>query len=339
MPAAPSKAAPAAKAAPARSAGNRPAVIRMKRLFDLLKKEQFPNCQKLAADLEVSAKTIQRDIEVMRDQLGLPIAYEAQEHGYHFTEDVHDFPTVQVTQGELLALLVAQKAVEQYRGTPYHAQLETAFAKLLAPLNEMTGYAPSDEMVSFKVTAPAAHELDVFDRLERAIGDQLEVTFDYRKPGSAQPEPRRVQPLHITHREGRWYLVAHDIDRSAMRTYAVGRITDVELSARWFERPEDFSVERYFASALGVMNGTENHHVHIRFSAFAADHVRDRFWHESQELTANPDGTLDLVLQLADLIEVERLILQWGGHAEALEPPALRARLAAAGKTISSAHG
>lgn len=339
MPAAPSKAATAAKTTPARSAGNRPAVIRMKRLFDLLKKEQFPNCQKLAADLEVSAKTIQRDIEVMRDQLGLPIAYDAQEHGYHFTEEVHDFPTVQVTQGELLALLVAQKAIEQYRGTPYHAQLETAFAKLLAPLNDMTGYAPSDETVSFKITAPATHELDVFDRLERAIGDQLEATFDYRKPGDAAPALRRVQPLHLCHHEGRWYLVSHDIDRAALRTFAVSRITDVELSARWFERPKDFSVERYFSSALGVMNGTENHHVRIRFSTFAADHVRDRFWHESQEFTANPDGTLDLALQLADLIEVERLILQWGGHAEALEPPALRSRLVVAGKSLARVHG
>ena len=128
----------------ARAKGNRPAVVRMKRLFDSLKKNQFPNCQKLAKEIEVSAKTVQRDLDCMRDQLGLPIAYDPQEHGYHFTEEVHDFPTVQVTQGELLALLVAQKAIEQYRGTPYHHQLETAFAKLLAPLDGMVGYAPND---------------------------------------------------------------------------------------------------------------------------------------------------------------------------------------------------
>ena len=169
MPASRRKAVTAAKPAPIRVKGNRPAVVRMKRLFDLLKKNQFPNCQKLAKDIEVSAKTVQRDLDCMRDQLGLPIAYDPQEHGYHFTEEIHDFPTVQVTQGELLALLVAQKAIEQYRGTPYHHQLETAFAKLLAPLDGMVGYAPSDELISFKVSAPAVHELDIFDRLGRAL--------------------------------------------------------------------------------------------------------------------------------------------------------------------------
>lgn len=334
MPVARNQAVPAT----ARSKGNRPAAVRMKRIFDLLKKDRFPNCQKLGEALEVSAKTIQRDLDCMRDQLGLPIAYDAQEHGYYFTEEVHEFPTVQVTQGELLALLVAQKAIEQYRGTPYHAQLETAFAKLLEPLNDMAGYAPSGKTVSFKIAAPAVHELDVFSRLDRAIADQLEVAFEHRKPGDASPATRHVQPLHLHHHDGRWYLVGHDIDRAALRTYAVSRITHVELSARWFERPKTFSIERYFESALGVMNGTEDHRVLIRFSAFAADHVRDRFWHESQEITDHPDGTLDLTLQLADLTEVERLILQWGGHAEALAPAELRERLVNSGRTIVTAH-
>ncbi len=318
--------------------GNRPAVVRMKRIFDALKTGDSPNCARLAKQLEVAKKTIQRDIAVMRDQLGLPIQYIAEEHGYAFTEEIHEFPTVQVTQGELLALLVAQKAIEQYRGTPYHAQLETAFAKVLAPLNDMAGYAPSEDLISFKIAAPAAHELETFDRLGRAIGDCLEVEFDYRKPGSQRPALRKVQPLHMTHRDGRWYLVGHDVGRSAMRTYALSRIQKVEVSDSWFERPKEFSVDRYFAAALGVMNGTEEHHVKIRFAPYAADHVRDRFWHESQSMEEMEDGSMVLSLQLADLLEVQRLILQWGGLAEALEPPELRERIAEAARKLQSAH-
>jgi predicted DNA-binding transcriptional regulator YafY len=324
---------------PVRVAGNRPAVMRMKRIFDLLKKDDFPNCQRIADELETAAKTIQRDINFMRDRLGLPIEYDPQEHGYHFTEEVHEFPTVQVTQGELLALMVAHKAIEQYRGTPYHAQLETAFAKLLAPLKDMGGYAPNHEIISFKITAPAAQEMDVFDKLTHAVADQFEISFDYRKPGESKPAPRRLQPLHLANRDGRWYLIGHCLDRGAMRTFALGRIADLKLSSRWFERPKDFSVENYFAKSITVMNGTEDHLVRIRFSKMAADHVRDRFWHESQEITAQPDGRLVLALRLSDLLEVERIVLKWGGHAEALEPAALRMRLVAAGKAIASAHG
>ena len=249
-----------------------------------------------------------------------------------------EFPTIQVSQGELLALLVAQKAIEQYRGTPYHNQLETAFAKILAPLNDMVGYAPTDDLISFKISAPAVHEMDTFDRLGRAIGDCLEVTFDYRKPGETSPALRRVQPLHLTHRDGRWYLIGYDLDRTGMRTYALGRILDVVLSDVWFERPKDFSVDRYFAAALGVMNGTEKHRVRIRFDPYAADHVRDRFWHESQTIEEFEDGSIELSLVLADLLEVQRLILQWGGLAEAVEPPELRQRLAKAAAKLKEKH-
>jgi hypothetical protein len=69
---------------------------------------------------------------------------------------------------------------------------------------------------------------------------------------------------------------------------ALGRIERIELSARWFEQPKGFSVDRYFGGALGVMNGQEQHHVRIRFSPLAVDHVKDRFWHESQEWPPNP---------------------------------------------------
>lgn len=333
-------AASASKAQPpARVAGNRPAILRMKRIFDLLKKEDYPNCQRIADELETAAKTIQRDINFMRDQMALPIEYDPQEHGYYFTQEVHDFPTVQVTQGELLALMVAHKAIEQYRGTPYHAQLETAFAKLLSPLKDMAGYAPRGEIVSFKITAPAAHELEVFDKLTHAVADQFEIRFDYRKPGEKKAKARQVQPLHLANRDGRWYLVGHDLDRDALRTFALGRVSELRLSTRWFERPKDFTIEDYFARAISVMNGTEDHLVRIRFSSVAADHVRDRFWHESQTITEQPDGSLVLSLRLSDLLEAERIVLQWGGHAEALEPAALRKRLAAAGKAVASAHG
>ena len=43
-----------------------------------LQARAFPNCRKLAAELEVSSKTIQRDIDFMRDRLGLPIEYDQQ---------------------------------------------------------------------------------------------------------------------------------------------------------------------------------------------------------------------------------------------------------------------
>ena len=85
---------------------------------------------RLSKLLETSTKTINRDIAFMRDQMDLPIAWDAVANGYHYDGYVDGFPTLQVTEGELFALLVAQKALEPYKGTPFQEPLEAALQKL-----------------------------------------------------------------------------------------------------------------------------------------------------------------------------------------------------------------
>ena len=84
----------------------------------------------------MATKTIQRDIEYMRYQLDLPLEYDKQKHGYYYTEPVTHFPTIPATEGEVLALFVAQKALEQYRFTS-RVNLISAFYML--PSDEATG--------------------------------------------------------------------------------------------------------------------------------------------------------------------------------------------------------
>ena len=69
---------------------SRPPLERMMRLHEKLKAGKFPNCRKLAEELEVSAKTIQRDIEFMRDRLNLPIEYDQLHFGFVYTEPSFD---------------------------------------------------------------------------------------------------------------------------------------------------------------------------------------------------------------------------------------------------------
>lgn len=308
---------------------SRPPLERMLRIHEELRRGALVNCTTLVQALEVSRKTVVRDIAFMRDRLDLPIEYDAQIQAYRYTHPVSAFPTVQVTEGELLALLVARRALEQYQGTPFHRQLEIAFEKLAGGLKDRISFSPADELsaVSFKNVGLAKADLTVFNALSGAVLRQFEVEFDYRKPGEKQATHRRVQPYHLSHRENLWYLVGRDQERAAMRTFALPRIREVRVSATEFVRPADFSPERFFHSALGVLVGTGNHEVKIRFSAAVADHIRERIWHESQELRELPDGGLELTLCLGALAEVERWVLGWGQNAEVLAPPELRQKI------------
>lgn len=298
----------------------------MIRIHEILQDGRDTNCTKLAEQLEVSTKTIMRDLAFMRDQLDLPAEYDARTFTWRYAYPVRNFPTVQISEGELLALLVAQKALEQYKGTPYHDQLAHAFEKLSSGLNERISFSPRGTLqnISFHQAGLGRSDLKLFEKLSRAVNESHEVAFDYKKPQSRETEPRRVQPYHLANRESVWYLVGHDLDRQALRTFALGRMRGLAVTARHFERPADFSPAKFFGKAFGAFVGTGDYRIVIRFSATAADQVRERFWHESQETRELPDGGLEFTVQLGGLDEILRWTLGWAGEAEVLAPPELR---------------
>lgn len=308
---------------------SRPPIERMLRIHEELRRSTYTNCTKLAESLEVSRKTVVRDIAFMRDRLELPIEFSAQLNAYRYTRLVSAFPTVQVSEGELMALLVARKALEQYRGTPFHRQLEVSFEKLTGGLKDKISFSPADELqsVSFKNVGLGKADMVVFNTLSGATLRQHEIEFNYRKPGDPKSVLRRVQPYHLAHRENLWYLVGFDSERAALRTFALPRITNPVVLKTQFVRPPNFSPEKFFASALGVLGGDRDYAVVIRFSATVADRVREREWHESQKIRDLPDGRLELKLRLGALPEIERWVLTWGSEAEVAQPKELRERL------------
>jgi len=73
---------------------SRPPLARMMRLHEWLMENRYPNCRKIAREFEVSAKTVQRDINFMRDQMGLPIEYDKGRFGFRYTRPVTGFPAM-----------------------------------------------------------------------------------------------------------------------------------------------------------------------------------------------------------------------------------------------------
>ncbi len=312
----------------------------MVRIHEQLQDGRLTNCRKLARLLEVSTKTIARDLAFMRDQLGLPTEYDAQIYAWRYAYPVKNFPTVQVTEGELLALLVAQKALEQYRGTPYHDQLAHAFAKLSAGLRDQVSFSSSDSLanVSFHQLGLSRADVRIFARLSRAVAGRREIEFTYQKPHSSTPETRRMRPYHLANREHAWYLVGFDHDRSALRTFAVSRMQRVTVLGAKFAKPVDFSPQTYYANSFGAYVGTGDHRVVLRVQPEAAGQIRERFWHETQEMKPLADGGLELRLHLNSLHEIQRWVMGWGAGVEVMAPSELRDRVKAAAKAVANLY-
>lgn len=315
---------------------SRPPLERMMRIHDAIQSGKFPNAAQLAKELEVSTKSVQRDLEFLRERMNFPIEYDKNRWGYYYTKDVGSFPAFNVTEGELFAVLIAEKAMHQYRGTNLEKPLMSAFKKLAASLPETISLHMADweQTISFRSSSETVSNVEVFDELARAAAEGRQLSLQYRKPGSASAESRAVDPYHLANVNGDWFLFAYCHLRKDIRTFVPTRIVSIEPTGKRFKRPKDFSIENALRDSFGVHSGKAEYHVVIRFNEMVADYIREKKWHASQDLKNLSNGGVELSLRLSSLVEVQRWILSWAGHAQVMAPDELKKSVQEAGARI-----
>lgn len=344
MPALPkllSKSASIRRRAATRACG-RAALARIVKLHRCLQAAESVSAESLARELEVSSRTIKRDIELMRDQLEVPIAWDASSGSYYYTRHFDLLPLLRLEADEALALALAGRTFSAWRGSPLGAALTTAIGKIASVMRGAVSLPVSDlEALLFAPEDPsAAAEHRHFATLLEAIHRRRELRLVYQKPRRGTPaEIRHVQPLHLACLEHRWMLVAFDVDRQAPRNFLLARIRDVETTGKLFTPPERFDLARYLAGSLGRFSSTNEYLVRVVFDAVAAPYLRERPWHPSQRLLERADGGVEAAFRLNHLVDVERRVLACGAHAEVLAPPELRTAIHTAAAAMLARHG
>lgn len=325
-----------------RAGATRAPMERIYHIHEAIDEGRLPNCSKLATELEVTPKTIQRDITFMRDRLKLPLEYDETCHGYRYTEDVSTFPIFEVSSEELAGLFLARQALDSIRGTQLEQTMRDVFAKLTRSMEGKVKFAWSDldQALSRKPSGATKTDLKIFGNLAEAVLKKREVEFNYRKLGSDKTEKRKVQPYHLGEVDQCWYLIGYDSDREGLRTFAFPRIRAVKASKGTFEIPEDFNGSSYLGTSFGIWVDPERpdfkQEVRIELSGYAARLVQERRWHPSQQITAlNATGSrVEVYFEVGRLEEVVRWTLSWGGQAKVREPKELRDKVRAEAEKI-----
>lgn len=307
----------------------------MKRIYHIheaVSEGRLPNCSSLAKELEVTPKTVQRDITFMRDRLGLPLEYDDPSHGYRYTEDVSTFPVFEVGAEELAGLFLARQAIESVRGTQLEQTMREVFAKLTHSMEGKVkfSWADLDKALSRKPGAVTKTDLKLFGKLAEAVLECREVEFGYRKLGSDSSEKRRIQPYHLGEVDQCWYLIGHDVDRDGLRTFAFPRIKAARTHKKTFEVPDTFDGPSYLGTSFGIWTDPDRpdfkQEVRIELSGYAARLVQERRWHPSQQITPlNATASrVEVRFEVGRLEELVRWTLSWGSQAKVKEPKELR---------------
>jgi len=309
----------------------------MLRIHQMLLNKRYPNAVSLARELEMSTKSIHRDLEFMRDRLGLPLEWDFTRRGYYYTEEVNAFPTLQITEGELVALIVAEKALQQYRGTSFEKPLLSAIRKMEESLPDTISLSLNDieQTISFRTRAEPILNLETFDTLAKATASRRQLEIEYRKPGHKEAEKRVIDPYHLANINGEWFLFAYDHLRKDIRTFVPARVKSIKSTGVTFARSHKFSLEKRLRDSFGVESGGGHFEVVIHFNARSADYIREKKWHDSQEVRELKNGDVELNLKLSSLAEVERWVLSWAGNAVVVRPPELAQSVKSAARKMA----
>lgn len=298
----------------------------------LLSTRQFLTAEKIresvagyddSSSYEAFSRMFERDKNELRD-LGVPLEtgqasrYSTVE-GYRINRDAYELPDIELSSEESAAVAVA---VQLWESPELIAVAQGALLKLRA-----AGVQVDAESSSTPVTAVPARTRGsepALGKLLAAIDAGRAVRFPHR---SALNEPfvqRSVQPWGVVTTHGRWYLVGHDVDRDAVRTFRLSRIGDEVTAygpAGAVHKPDDVDLREIVdrVTGSGAVTGTAT----VWVAAGRAYELR-RLGTETgeREFDGRPGTVLTLPVRSRDWIA--RLVAGHGVDALVLEPPELR---------------
>lgn len=294
----------------------------------------------LARELEVSVRTIHRDVEALSAS-GVPIYAERGPHGGIRLVDGYRTRLTGMTADEAEALFLSGlpgPAAELGLGTVVAA----AQLKVLAALPVELRARASRLVERFHLDAAAWYHADepvpLLGPLSEAVWESQRIEIAYDR--GDRTVDRVLGPLGLVLKGGVWYLVA-DADGQP-RTYRVSRITHVTALAERFERPADFDLAAFWTeSSSAYERDTPRIEVKLRIAGDRLPRLHgvigDRPFGTLERLDEpDPDGWLRIRVKLDWPNEAVAQILGVGARCELLEPAELRERLAAQAHALAA---
>ena len=226
---------------------------------------KYPNTRTVAEHFEVSQKTAQRTIEYMRDRLRLPLEYSREQRGYYYSEPTIGLCAIELTEGDLLMILLAGKMIEQYRGTALGKKLAGVFEKVFSAMTDTVSVDVGilAEAFSFETSHVSEPNHELLLRLGCAIKSRTRIEIEYYATSRNEVTTRTVDPIHLRNYLGEWYLIAFDHLRNDLRVFHAARVRSLAETQEAFEQPAGFELKKYLEEGFGMIFGHEPVEVEI----------------------------------------------------------------------------
>jgi len=304
----------------------------------LLQSRGRMSTRELADELEVTTRTVSRDLEAI-GQSGIPIlAHRGRFGGWSLMEGYRSGLTGMTPDEAAALLLRASSGPLSDVGLGGH--YETALQKLRAAYPEPERQGAEflrrrlliDESSWHTRSAAAPEALAL---CQEAVWEERLLAFDYAKanPAASKGPNRLVEPLGLIVKRGVWYLAAQD--RDTIKTFRVSNMLNIRLLEQSFAYPEDFDLAAYWQDSLRAFPDRLPHYeVSLVMTAEVLQAFREERY--ARILRAEPmeNGQYEVDADLATPKFALRLVLGFGASVRVIRPSMFAEAVAAESEKV-----
>jgi predicted DNA-binding transcriptional regulator YafY len=308
---------------------------RLLSLLALLSSRGHWSADQLATRLEITERTVRRDITRLRE-IGYPVEAAPGVHGGYQLGAGGKLPPLLLDDDEAVAMAVGLAAAAGAGSSGLEIAAVSALSKLdrvLPPRLRERVAALRNVTLGLRRTEVPAADTEVLVLLALACQRPERIRFDYRDAAD-QDTHRIVEPFRLVFTDRRWYLVANDMDRKAWRTFRVDRMSAIDSTGVPFEHGEVPDAVAQVAAGVAVW-GYESHAT-VRIRAVGPD--VERLVPATVGVIDREDGDWSVVRIGGDAAWVARFLAGLDCPCEVLDPPEVRAQLRALGRRLLSEH-
>lgn len=256
---------------------------------------QFEYMQMYDDDLQIgsSKRTMQRDIKDIRNMFGIDIEYSKSQKGYFINHN----------EAESMNFQRMMEAFEIFNS-----------------LNIAQDLAP---FVHLEKRKPQGTE-NLYGLLH-AIKNNFQIKFDYQKFWEEESQQRLAEPYALKEFKSRWYIIAKDNKDATIKSFALDRLTHLEISNRKFDFPKNYNIEESYRYCFGIIspNDEEPQDILLSFDPYQGKYIKTLPLHETQQVIIDNENELQVKLKLCVTHDLLMELLSYGDNVKVLQPKSL----------------
>ena len=315
--------------------------LRLLKFVAELRKNNYPNAGSFARMLEkasieegvsckCSTRTIMRDIEILKHDYHAPIEYDPVNRGFFLVKPDWELNMPLMNEEVLSMSMLSTQLASDLLPEPIKSKANTALDHALAENGSKFFDEAMIESILCATGIKSAVEPGVFKKVFDAWRMHQVIRLAYHKPNGPE-STRRFEPHILAFRNGVWYTKGYEYGTKDVKVYAIQRVADVAFADDKFVSDKKL-IEDTRKNGLFVYPRISDIRLHC--DASIAFYLREHQPVKQFKIEPQTDGSLIITLKPAFEHEVIRWILGESGKIEVLNPPELRAKVAAAGKLI-----